>query len=222
MKIYLIVVLLVIIIGLCLTKKTYESIENNCNLKKGITNNEDMRCILSELYMKIQESNYEVNEDNVRKDICYRIHEIYKITKLLSNTLKNKGESDIWYIWGTEDVKYAGNIEVQKPNTPIISNNDDYEKFISLFLYMDDFTILVEKMNIWKEVEATDENGNRKMNVKRMCKHHTKQSLEDKQTLSYARHLMKKIGTLTEHFFHQHNNYKQVSYGDSKDTKMYL
>ena len=68
--------------------------------------------------------------------------------------MKNKGESDIWYIWGTEDVKYAGNIEVQKPNTPIISNNEDYEKFISLFLYMDDFTILVEKMNIWKEVEG--------------------------------------------------------------------
>jgi hypothetical protein len=215
---YIYLIILILIILLCLRYNLYEGVENRCDLNKGITTNEDMRCIINSIYLLTHESEYELNEDNVIKDICYKVHEVYKLIKPIADVLKEKSESEIWQIWGMEKTQYSGGVEVTKPNTPILSSNKDYENFMKIFMYVDHFEILVEELSIWKEVEENDENG-RKKGITRMCK--PVKTLEQKQRVAAARNLLNKLQKITQHFFNQYNNYKMVYYGDSKDTKPY-
>ena len=160
---YLTIGIFVSVILLSLFIKTNESMDVNCTIDKGIGNKDAMRCLLSKIYMLCVIAENEVTTDNFPKNACYKINEIYKILKPASENIKRLDEKAIWKIYGQDKVEYVGGVK-RNPNMPvaILSSNEDYVKFMKIMMFSDDLEILVEKTEIYKEIQKTDDKGNKK------------------------------------------------------------
>lgn len=217
---YLTIGIFVSVILLSLFIKTNESMDVNCTIDKGIGNKDAMRCLLTKIYMLCVIAENEVTTDNFPKNACYKINEIYKILKPASENIKRLDEKAIWKIYGQDKVEYVGGVK-RNPNMPvaILSSNEDYVKFMKIMMFSDDLEILVEKTKIYKEIQKTDENGNKKKDVVSKC---GGTRLADNQQEEYARFLVRSLKELTGHFFIKYDETEMKNNGDNKDTKQYL